>query len=324
MRGQSIFKRWKYRRNGGNPMSIYLKTVSANTAGQVPDASLRWDLAWMLFLPDYAGDIPEGYPEPLLARLTAWAWERFGDLSGRLRTNKADPIWCLVPPLTPAAEEYVVRISSFWDDEIYRVSDDGQPISDNLWIAPLVNVHSKSNLHALDEALGQLENSPQRNRVFFPHLGMGRLHVMVVTVDPGQASARLHAHSAVDEYYLILKGRGTLRMGTHTVSVNEGTLIGKPSGPDLTSQVLADLGETVTILDIEAWSDARQDAKDVMYYADFGELQMHNIGWDALIPDEALYSSRDKKGHYSAGYHRNLDGSWTPREIPAAPPRKDE
>ena len=56
-------------------------------------------------------------------------------------------------------------------------------------------------------------------------------------------------------------------------------MIGKPTGPDLTSQVLADQGESVTILDMEAWPDARQDSKDVMYDSEFGELQLHNAGW---------------------------------------------
>jgi hypothetical protein len=86
-------------------------------------------------------------------------------------------------------------------------------------------------------------------------------------------------------------------------------LIGKPTGPDLTSQILADRGEAVTILDLEAWPDARQDTKDLMYYAEFGEIQLHGSGWGAMIPDAALYSAKDKSGHYFMGYRRNLDGT---------------
>jgi hypothetical protein len=60
--------------------------------------------------------------------------------------------------------------------------------------------------------------------------------------------------------------------------VEAGNLIGKASGPDLTSQILADRGESITILDLEAWTDAKQDTKDVMYYSEFGELKLHNMG----------------------------------------------
>ncbi|WP_199615121.1 cupin domain-containing protein [Paenibacillus alkalitolerans] len=304
-------------------MAIYLKTVNLDAPVEVPVDSLRWDVAWKLFLPQHIGDIPAGFPDMTLSRLTAWAWESLGTMAGRMRIDRADPVWFLVPPLTPAAEEYVARIASFWDDEVYRVSDAGEPVGDNLWLPPVVSIYEKSAAGPLDQAVGALRHGSRDYRIFFPHLGLGRLHVMLMTVETGKASTRLHSHSAVDEYYLIVSGKGTLRMGTHSMSVEAGNLIGKPSGPDLTSQILADRGEPVTILDIEAWPD-RQDTKDVMYYSDFGEIQLHGAGWSAVISDEALHSATDKGRHYEDGYRRNLDGTWTSRDIPGAPARQED
>ena len=145
---------------------------------------------------------------------------------------------------------------------------------------------------------------------------------MIVEVASGGASTRLHAHSADDDHCVILAGKGAIRMGDQRTPVEAGMMIGKPGGPDLTSQILADRGEALTILDLEAWPEASQEAKDVMYYAEFGEIQLHESGWGAMIPDAALYSASVKRGHYATGFRRNLDGTWTPKDIDGAPARK--
>jgi uncharacterized cupin superfamily protein len=303
-------------------MAILLATKGSTAATHAPEGALRWDIAWSLFLPGREGDVPSGYPEMVLGRLTAWAWDALGDVGGRMRVDKADPIWFIVPPLTPAAEEYVVRLASFWDDDVRWASDAGRPAGPNLWLAPVADIVGGPGQGALDAAVqGSEAYGPGRNRVIFPQIGFGRLHVMVVEVAPGGASDRLHSHTADDEYYYILSGKATLRVGAHVVPVEAGMLIGKPAGPDLPSQILADRGEPVTILDLEAWPDARRDTKDFMYYVDFGEIHLHGSGGNALIPDAALYPTADKRGHHNAGYHRNLDGTWTPRDIPGAPAR---
>lgn len=305
-------------------MAIYLKTVNLNSQVEIPEYSLRWDVAWTLFLPQHIGDIPAGFPDITLRRITAWAWDSLGSITGRMRIDRPEVVWFLVPPLTPAAVEYVTRIASFWDDEVYWASDIGESVGDNLWLPPVVSLYDDSPCGPLDQAVGDLQETSRNYRIFFPHLGMGRLHAMLITVEAGKASARLHSHSAVDEYYLVVGGKGTLRMGNHSMVVAAGNFIGKPSGPDLTSQILADRGESITILDLEAWTDANQDTKDVMYYSEFGELQLHNAGWSAVISDESLHSAVDKRSHYEDGYRRNLDGSWTPRDIPGAPARRED
>jgi uncharacterized cupin superfamily protein len=141
---------------------------------------------------------------------------------------------------------------------------------------------------------------------------------------PGTASARLHSHSLVDEYYLILGGRGTLRMGTHAVEVETGCLVGKPVGPDLTSHFVADRGENLRILDIEVWPDPTHRAKEIVHYPDFGEVYLRGPGWNLAVPEDALTTAAELGEHYEHGYRRRKDGTWEPRDLPGAPARRDD
>ena len=305
-------------------MAIYLQK---SAAGGPPDPAhpvMRWDLAWSLFLPQHVGDIPKGiYPRGVIGDLTNWAWNEFSKIGGRLRPGRAPVICCVVPPLTPAGEEYVVRLASFWDDAVYWASDDGARTGSNLWRPPLVSIEGRGSYGELDERL-TAEEDGATTQFFYPQLGLGRLHAMLETMEPGQASARLHSHSAVDEYYLIVDGKATLRMGPHAFVVEKGHLIGKPSGPDLTSQILADQGEAVTILDMEIWPDFRLRDKDVVHYPDFGEVIMRGSGWRALFPDESLDDGQDLLEHYDHGYRRHRDGTWSPEDLPGAPARQKD
>jgi uncharacterized cupin superfamily protein len=301
-------------------MAIYLQMAGSAPLAGTARAVLRWDLAWALFLPAHVGDIPtDVFPREDIGDLTQWAWNELGKVAGRLNQERPPAVWCRVPPLTPAAAEYVVRLASFWDDDVYWAADDGTAQGDNLWCPPLVNVTGGPS-GALGSRLTEDDGAVQ---YFYPQLGLGRLHALVETVEPGHASARLHAHSDVDEYYLIVSGRGTLRMGAHSVVVEAGSFIGKPSGPDLSSQILADQGEPVRVLDIEVWSDSRMGDKDVVHFPDFQELLFRGMGWGkGMVPDEALSSGREIGAHYAHGYRRHRDGTWSPREIPGAPARR--
>lgn len=302
-------------------MAIYLRRTSPCEAAH---PVLRWDLAWSLFLPQHVGDIPEGiYPRGVIGDLTNWAWNEFSKIGGRLRPGRDPVIWCVVPPLTPAGEDYVVRLASFWDDDVYWASEDGASKGSNLWRLPLVSIDDRGPMGALNERLVAKEDGAT-TQFFYPQLGLGRLHAMLETMEPGQASARLHSHSAVDEYYLVVSGKATLRMGSHTFIVEKGHFIGKPTGPDLTSQILADQGEAVTILDIEVWPDHRFRDKDVVHYPDFGELIMRGSGWRALFPDETLDDGQDLLEYYERGYRRHRDGTWTPADLPGAPARQKD
>jgi len=56
-----------------------------------------------------------------------------------------------------------------------------------------------------------------------PLLGPGRTAFRIEVIENGESSARLHSHSDVDEYYLILEGSGTLRFNDKDVTVKRET-----------------------------------------------------------------------------------------------------
>jgi uncharacterized cupin superfamily protein len=148
-----------------------------------------------------------------------------------------------------------------------------------------------------------------------PVLGPGRAFFSVQMIARGASTARLHSHSALDEYYLILEGRGTLRFNGKEVEVKQGDLIGKPAGPDAATQLIADRGETLRILDMEVWHQRAHFSKDVISDPDFNEIILRGRGWDAVIPADSLMPSDDSGNHYDEGYKRTKDGGWVPSKL---------
>ena len=97
--------------------------------------------------------------------------------------------------------------------------------------------------------------------------------------------------------------------------VRRGDLIAKPTGPDATSQLIADRGETLRILDMEVWHDRAYNTKDLIHNPDFNEIILRGPGWGGLFPTEALMTSEDFRKHYDEGYRRTKDGGWVPSKL---------
>lgn len=281
--------------------------------------SLRLDLAWPLFLPHWkTGTIPEQQPR-MLTLMGRWIWESLGQMAGRLRADAPTTVWLVAPPLSSGAREYVTRLASFWCDEVYWE----YPVSENRWTPPTMKLDALPDTPLWRD---MTETSPEgTERYLAPVTGIGRAYMKVQEVVAGSASARLHSHTAQDEYYVILKGSGTLRMGRHTTPVEPGTLIAKPTGPDLPSHIVADKGEAVTILDIEVYPDARLwlGTYDLMAYPDHGELLMEGPGWENMVPQQAIQRTEDVYSHYFTGYVRQADGTVADALFPGHPPRSE-
>ncbi len=223
--------------------------------------------------------------------------------------------------MAEAAREYLTRLASFWCDEVYW--EVPEAITPNHWATPAINVGDlpKSPLWSLMESYDQ-----GIERYLMPMLGIGRGFVKIQQVAAGSASARLRSHTAQDEYYFILSGSGTLRMGQHTQRIAAGTFIAKPTGPDLASHIVADQGEPITILDIEVYADSRLalGGRDVMAYIDHQEVLMVGSGMEGMVPQSALGRTEDVFSHYFDGYVRQHDASVTPAQFPWHPPRQVE
>ncbi|PSR29662.1 MAG: hypothetical protein C7B43_07680 [Sulfobacillus benefaciens] len=294
------------------------KIVLATEVPEAPRLAVRWDLAWPLFLPDAVGDIPAGDGKQVVP-LARWFWEAMGRVMGRLQPVCPEEVWCVVPPLSPAAEDLVIRLASFWSDKVVDYRKD--PSDNNCWRAPVLNVFEEENQSEAQLRMTTVYQPGETARYAMPLLGVGRAFMRVEVVPPNSATARLHSHSAVDEYYLVLAGRALLRMGSHELEVGPGTLIGKPTGPDLTSHLVTSLGESVTVLDMEIWPDREFRTKDIVCYPDQREILWRGEGWRGAQVVSSLGSNDDLIRHYDDGYVRDDDGSWRPADIPGTNPR---
>jgi uncharacterized cupin superfamily protein len=271
------------------------------------EGSIRVDLAWELFFGSKSS-LPEGHGAWLLP-FTSWLWDELGNKAGRLNKNAPKELTLTVPTLDQPALDFLLRIASFWADQVH-VKKNGV-VSGNLWRKPVVNVLDDENLDGSERSLVR-KNVDRYQRFLMPLLGPSRAFFRVRVVDNGESAARFHSHSHLDEFYLILEGSGTLRYNNNELQVKRGDLIGKPTGPDSATQLIADRGEPLRILDMEVWHDRAQISKDVIVNPDFNEILISGLGWDGLFPTEALGSSEDFGKHYNEGYRRNKDGTWDP------------
>ena len=226
---------------------------------------LRADWAWVLMMPDARpGCLPDAGRVDQVLTFARWFWESMGRVAGPFKPNAAEVVVVAAPPLDAAARDYLTRLASFWADYVYWLGDaerlpDDWDEWENHWVAPVADVMTTPpEDSAWARSTAVLPDG--EDRFLLPMMGVGRAFMKVQVVNAGWASARFHSHSAVDEYYMVLSGRGTLRVGGHIVPVGPGQLIGKPTGPNLAASLVADQGEAMTVLDIEVWPDTRRVA----------------------------------------------------------------
>ncbi len=274
------------------------------------DGAVRVDLAWTLFF-DSKPSIPEGHGGRLLP-FTNWLWDELGRKAGQLNRNSRSELSLTIPVLSEQSLDFLLRIVSFWSEDV-RIRRNGE-VSENQWRKPVVNVLDDAKLDGAEKSI-TLKDELSYERYLMPLLGPGRAFFKVEVIQPGESAARFHSHSEVDEYYLILEGTGTLRHNDKDVTIKQGDLIGKPTGPDNSSMIVADKGETLRILDMEVWHARPYISKDIIVNPDFNELIMRGQGWGAIIPAETLMTSEDFRKHYDEGYHRNRDGGWNPSKL---------
>jgi len=271
------------------------------------EGAIRVDLAWELFF-ESKSTIPPGHGARLIP-FTNWLWDELGKKAGYLNRNSGKELTLAIPALSQEALDFLLRIASFWGDEVH-VKKEGA-VSENMWRKPVVNVFDDKILDESERSLVRKDDQGYQ-RFFMPLLGPGRAFFRLEVISNGESAARYHSHSEVDEYYLILDGSGTLRYNDRDVVVKRGDLIAKPTGPDAISQLIADRGEPLRILDMEIWHDRPYSSKDLLLNPDFNEIIMRGPGWGGLFPNEALVSSEDFRKHYDEGYRRMKDGGWIP------------
>ena len=296
-------------------MEIYLVDKSDITPKMSP--MIRAHIAWELFIPGSPGEFPEGHGR-VLYPFSNWIWDEFGKVGGYLNKNSKDAVYVSIPELSPHGRDFLVRLCSMWSDEIFFYGKNDE----NLWIPPLVNIFTDSHMDNAEKRVADKEEGGSE-RFFMPLLGPSRSFFRLEKISPGNSSARLHSHSAVDEYYLLIRGKATLKIGSRSIPIEEGTLVGKPTGPDLTSQIIADRNDEVEVLDMEVWPDRYYNAKDAVLYPEHGELFMRGTGWGSIIPWITAMNTDDFRRNYDTSYGRNADGSWSPEKFRGHKERKN-
>ena len=296
-------------------MRIYLVNIDNITAEMSP--LIKAQLAWELFIPGTPGDLPQSHGRSLYP-FSNWIWDELGKVGGYLNKNSKDTAFVSVPELSPSGRDFLVRLCSFWSDNISFLGNDNE----NLWIPPMVNILSETNMDDAEKRVAE-KDSGGSERYFMPLLGPARSFFRLERISPGNSSARLHSHSSVDEYYLLIKGKATLKIGSRTIPIEAGTLVGKPTGPDLSSQIIADRNEEIEILDMEIWPDRYYNTKDVVHYPEHGELLMRGNGWGSVIPWVTSMNTDDFRKNYDTSYHRNADGSWSSKKFHGHKERKN-
>ncbi len=273
--------------------------------------AIRLDRAWQLFFPKSIGKVD---PSGDIFGLTDWLWREFGRISGFIRKDSPGTAFVKSPHLSNEGRDFVSRIASFWSDEIFFQDSDGNH-SENMWKAPTVNILSETGMDA-SESVFSGEDQGCYTRFIGAVLGPGRGFTSTYEIPDGRSYSRLHSHSAVDELYVVMEGSGHLRFNGHLVEIKKGTVISKPTGPDASSQILADMGEKLKILDIEIWADPRRESKDLIIYPDHKEILLRGTGWGNMIQTDNVADLSDMDQHYSEGYERQKDGGWKKKSVP--------
>lgn len=94
-------------------------------------------------------------------------------------------------------------------------------------------------------------------------IGSEKIYVNIDFVKPGGQSAKYHSHSKQEEFFLIMSGKGVLRMAGEEISIKTGDIISKPSGKNIAHQFINNSSEMLQILDV-----GTRDKNDVATYPD--------------------------------------------------------
>ena len=277
--------------------------------------ALRADRAWTFF----CGPAKDLTDDVMYVPFANWLWDHLGQSAGSLNVDSAGQLEITLPRLREDAFDLVVRLVSFWADDVRRRT--GRTTSGNLWRRPVVNLFRDAERTGAERAFfRRASDLGSKELNLMPLMGSGRAFFSLQVIAKGDSTARMHSHSAVDEYYLILDGRGTLRFNGKAIPVGPGDLVAKPTGPDAATHLNADRGEPLRILDMEIWHERFQGAvwtsKDLVSMRDHGELQLRGPGWSAVIPRDSLLRTGDTDRHRDDFYWRTRDGKRKPRRDP--------
>ena len=102
-------------------------------------------------------------------------------------------------------------------------------------------------------------------------LGCEKIYVNIDYVKPGGKSTKYHSHSRQEEFFLIMSGKGILRINGEEIPVETGDVISKPAGKDIAHQFINNSSTILQILDV-----GNRDKDDVAVYPDENKVFLRN------------------------------------------------
>jgi len=91
--------------------------------------------------------------------------------------------------------------------------------------------------------------SPMTTKYLGALAGSVRLYANVDYLKPGAKSAKYHSHTRQEEFFLVLKGAGTLRLDGEKIQVKAGDFLAKPGGKGVCHQFINTGKGVLTIFD---------------------------------------------------------------------------
>ncbi|MDW2796915.1 cupin domain-containing protein [Clostridium boliviensis] len=93
--------------------------------------------------------------------------------------------------------------------------------------------------------------------------GSQKLYVSIDYVPPGAFSTKYHSHSQQEEFFLVLSGKGILRLNGQEQEVGKDDFIAKPAGKNIAHTFFNSGKEVLVILDV-----GTRENEDTCYYPD--------------------------------------------------------
>lgn len=103
--------------------------------------------------------------------------------------------------------------------------------------------------------------------------GSEKIYVNIDYIKPGKKSVKYHSHSLQEEFFLVLKGKGTLRLDGISSPVKQGDFFSKPAGKDINHQFINNGEEVLEILDCGS-----KNINDIVTYPDEDVILVKRTG----------------------------------------------
>jgi uncharacterized cupin superfamily protein len=102
-------------------------------------------------------------------------------------------------------------------------------------------------------------------------IGCEKIYANIDYVKPGAESVKYHSHSKQEEFFLIINGKGILRIDGKEILIKTGDVISKPAGKDIAHQFINNSSEILQILDV-----GTREEDDVITYPDENVIFIKN------------------------------------------------